>query len=188
MSARPIPKFTINLLPSFQFEKKPLGKLLKWALTFGRYIVIFTELIVLSAFFSRFYFDARLTDLHESIAEKQAIIESAKDLEQKIKILKRNLSLIKNLEEKEEPYPAILKSLAGIMPEDVVLENVNFNPGEISFSASAYSISGLNTFLKNLKSSQKFIAVSLVSISKGKTEERGIKFNVAMKPQILAFK
>ena len=41
----------INLLPKDKWEVGVIGKLLKWALNIGRYIVVFTELIVISAFF-----------------------------------------------------------------------------------------------------------------------------------------
>jgi hypothetical protein len=65
-----MPKKEINLLPKEEFEKKPLGKFLVWALSIGRYIVIFTELIVILAFLSRFKLDRDLADLNQSVREK----------------------------------------------------------------------------------------------------------------------
>jgi hypothetical protein len=75
-----MPKQEINLLPREEFEKKPIGKFLTWALSIGRYIIIFTELIVILAFLSRFKLDRDLSDLNQSIREKQAVIRLRKFL------------------------------------------------------------------------------------------------------------
>ena len=81
------PKSEIELLPQEGWEKGTLGKLLKWALTAGRYIVIVTELAVIMAFLSRFKFDRELTDLHEEIKQKQAVIQSAQSFETEFRFL-----------------------------------------------------------------------------------------------------
>ena len=63
-------KLKINLLSKKDLEEKALGRFLKWSLSFGRYIIVGTEIIVLIAFFSRFKLDRQLTDLHEAINQK----------------------------------------------------------------------------------------------------------------------
>ena len=60
---------SINLMPG---RETSFGeKFLNWSLTFGRYIIIGTEIIVLVAFFSRFKLDRDFIDLHDQVKEKQ---------------------------------------------------------------------------------------------------------------------
>jgi len=75
----PAQKSQIELLPREEWEETSFGKFLKWLLTVGRYIVIFTELVVILAFLSRFKLDRDLTDLYKQIENKQAIIQNSTD-------------------------------------------------------------------------------------------------------------
>jgi hypothetical protein len=65
-----VPTLEVNLLPKDPFLSTSLGKLLQWSLTVGRYLVIFTELIVVSSFAARFSLDRQVTDLNASILQK----------------------------------------------------------------------------------------------------------------------
>ena len=71
----------INLLPQEEFRKSPVGRILHWATTTFRTIVIITELIVIVAFLSRFSLDAKNADLNDIVRQNQSIIESYKDFE-----------------------------------------------------------------------------------------------------------
>ena len=59
----------INLLPQEEFAASTLGRILAWILSTFRILVIMTELIVILAFLSRFWLDARTTDLNEEIKQ-----------------------------------------------------------------------------------------------------------------------
>ena len=67
---------TINLVPKDPFFATIPGRVLKWALSAGRYIVIFTELVVIISFATRFTLDRQVTDLNDTITSKEAIINS----------------------------------------------------------------------------------------------------------------
>ncbi|MBI3385346.1 hypothetical protein HY030_04095, partial [Candidatus Gottesmanbacteria bacterium] len=108
----PLPKININLMPTEDLERTPAGRFLKWALTVGRYIVIFTELIVLIAFLSRFWLDRTLSDLHESIKQKQAIVKSAKDLEDQARSVQNRLHEVSTILAGNVNAEDILKLLA----------------------------------------------------------------------------
>ena len=71
----------INLLPKEKWETGTAGKLLKWALSIGRYIVVFTELVVISAFLYRFSLDRKLMDINEQVNQQKKIIVTYGDLE-----------------------------------------------------------------------------------------------------------
>ena len=67
---------TINLIGEEEMAHTPVGRIVAWAVTYGRYIMIGTEIIVLLAFISRFSLDRKLTDLNDEVSQKQAIIDA----------------------------------------------------------------------------------------------------------------
>ena len=82
-----MPAKTINLLIHTDFDKTFLGKFLRWSLTYGRYIIICTEIIVLLAFIYRFSLDRKITDLNDEIEQKSAIIAANSNFEEQFRNL-----------------------------------------------------------------------------------------------------
>lgn len=175
-----MPKKEINLLPREEFEKKPFGHFLIWALTVGRYVVIFTELIVIIAFLSRFKLDRDLSDLYESIREKQAIIEASSSFEQDFRFLQKRLLTIKTFQEEKVSTVPILAEISSLTPFDVILSSLSFDEEGIRITASALSEEGLGSFISNLSLSPKFKEINLSSISK-KAEGPEINFSLTAK-------
>lgn len=170
--------FNINLLPGEEFGKKPLGKFLTWVLTYGRYIIIGTEIIVLLAFLSRFKFDRDLTDLHQSIAQKQAVILAASDLEQQVRALQNRLLIAKKLEQQRDFPPRLLSTFEGLTPQDVTLTEFSLDTSKLTLTAVALSNNSFTTFLNNLSSSSYFGDISLDNVGKAK-EGGGIEFKIS---------
>lgn len=174
-------KINLNLLPNEGLEKTTTGRLLKWTLSVGRYIVIFTELIVLLAFLSRFWLDRTLSDLHETIIQKQAIIKSAQDLEQQSRSIQNRLKeangiLLDNLKAQE-----ILSFLEKSTPTDMVFNSINIKKDQISLSASTLSELSLAVFSYNLKKSNLFTKINLEGVEKNKTQQGEISFSLSAK-------
>lgn len=178
MAAR---KRDIELAPKEEWEKRPLGRFLKWALTIGRYIVIITELIVILAFLSRFKLDRDLTDLYEEIRQKQAIVESASDFENDFRFLQKRLATIQSLEEEQLGAARVLEEVTRLTPLDVSFTDLSSTSEEISFTATALSEAGLATFLRELKASPRFEKLILSQVSSETTKEIGIQFNLSAK-------
>lgn len=171
-----MPKKEINLLPREEFEKKPLGRFLTWALSVGRYIVIFTELIVILAFLSRFKLDRDLSDLNQSIREKQAIIEASAEFEKEFTFFQTRLATIKKLKSKETSFTQIVSAIGSLTPLDVAISNLSFSENSLRINATALSEKGLGSFLANLAASPNFKEVSLTNISKSIETGPEIKF------------
>lgn len=171
-----MPKDKINLLPQEDFEKKPLGKFLLWALSAGRWIVILTELVVIAAFISRFKFDRDLTDLHDKIKQKQAIIQSYSAFEKEFRFFKTRIAQIQTLYAKQVDSSAVLNTVALSLPGDVLLSQFSFEESSLSISGVALSEEGLGNFLAGLITSKKFKNIDVSSITR-KKDEAGIRFS-----------
>lgn len=74
---------SVNLLPYERFEFSPLGRFLVWALSTGRLVVVLTELVVIGAFLSRFWFDRKLSDLRQVRIERSASVQAMEDVRTK---------------------------------------------------------------------------------------------------------
>lgn len=174
-------KKTIDLLSKEGLEKTPIGKFLQWGLTFGRYIVIFTELIVIIAFLSRFKLDRDLAKLHEEIQEKQAIIVSLEELENDVRFLQKRLEFIKKTElESLKPAP-ILEELSQITPIDLTFSELEIKTDSTSIKGNCLSKIGLSTFLNGLKSNERFSQIELGSISSKGKKDPTLKFELSAK-------
>src|SRR3989344_871361 len=115
MPAKPI---AINLLGQEDLKHTAQGRIIGWALTYGRYIMIGTEIVVLLAFISRFSLDRRLTDLKEEISQKQAILEANISLEQDIRLLQDTLGKIKLTTTNQSAPLDALTLLQAVLPSD----------------------------------------------------------------------
>ncbi|NCN24447.1 MAG: hypothetical protein GW945_03125, partial [Candidatus Pacebacteria bacterium] len=89
----------INLVPRDPFYETAIGKTLRWALSAGRYIIIFTELIVIISFAARFTLDRQLTDLNSDIERKKSVILSYGTLESDIRTIQSKITDYTELEQ-----------------------------------------------------------------------------------------
>jgi Tfp pilus assembly protein PilN len=169
-------KPSIEFLPKEDWEKGIFGSILKWALSFGRHVVYFTELIVILGFLSRFKLDRDLTNLGEKIKQQQAIIDSSSLFEKDFRFLQKRLSEVENLRKDQLEAEATLTELASLIPLDVSLSDLNVSTKEVSLTATSLSEQGLKTFLNNLKKSPRFTDLALSEIGLGLDKEIGIRF------------
>lgn len=170
-------KFTtpdINLLPKAELSNSPSGKFLEWALSWGKKIVIVTELVVVLAFLSRFYFDTEVANLSEDIDHKKAIIESSADFENEFRSVTERVDNIVKIE-KEPSTVAILRTVEKNIPSSVQLTQINIDKDVINFSGLGDDQS-LFQMVANFRDSSQFKDLSLDKISKG--ESTDVNFSV----------
>jgi len=168
----------IDFLPKEEWEKGALGKLLIWALSVGRHIVIFTELIVILAFLSRFKFDRDLTDLSEKIKQEQAIVTASADFEAGFRFLSKRLETISDFRQNQLQANQVMKELAAVTPVDVFLSDFSVEEQEFNLTATAITEAGLGSFIKNLKESPDFEKLAVMQVVSGGAREVGIKFEL----------
>jgi hypothetical protein len=164
--------FDINLLPKDPFFATPAGQVLKWSLSIGRYIVIFTELVVILSFVTRFSLDRQVTDLNDAISQKKVVIESYGDLEESVRQIQSVLeeySLLRQQVNITEVFPELTK----IIPRDTELTELVLRPDQISFSGKTVKQSSLNIIINNIQLSNRFSNVSIDKIESNTTEDEG---------------
>lgn len=169
----------INLLPKDKFAESSLGKLVKWAVSVGRWIVVFTEFIVICAFLSRFYFDTQLANLFDELKQKQAMVDSAYSFEENFRQVQKKTQLVKSLLIGQDNPSLLISDVGSILPLNVSLKGVSLDEKTILISGSALSEKGLSTFLKALGTLPKISQVSLSNVSTDKETPSIVNFNVS---------
>jgi len=137
-----LPVISINLLPKDVFLDSIVGKFLLWSLSIGRYLVVFTELVVILSFLSRFQLDRKLTDLNENIEQQKQIILSYADTEAKFNTAKDKIEMIKQRQENQIGIDS-LSFLEKNLPIDIRISNISFQPQGWNIEASSLSIASL---------------------------------------------
>lgn len=170
----------INLLPKEKWETGSTGKLLKWALSIGRYIVVFTELIVISAFLYRFGLDRKLMDINEQIEAKKKTIVSYGDLETNFRSLQAKLIGISQAEKNSLDISAILTGLSEITPLDTTYNSIDVAGQKVSLEGQTLSETGLATLLTKAQESQIFSGVSLDNVSSANEKSQTINFRMEL--------
>lgn len=176
----------VNLLPTDEFEKKALGKFLKWSLSYGRYIIISVELVVFLVFFSRFVYDQRLADINDRVGQKYAIVVSAAEFESRIRSIQKRIEDIKMLDQDRTIYLNVLSRLEQITPAEVAYTTLSFNKETVSLEGKAATNESFAKFITLLKTDDKFSNITLLNVGKKetgeqtKTTENLIEFSLSM--------
>lgn len=165
MPAATFSHIDINLIGEGDFSHTPIGRVVTWATTYGRYIMILTEIIVLLAFISRFSLDRKLTDLNEEISQKQAIIEANSDLEQRILVLQQKLTSLSALVVSQKAPLDSFESIRTAIPPDVYLDSLDVSDKSAKTAVIAGTTQGISVLLTNLKANPHFTDIQVGDIS-----------------------
>lgn len=174
----PAKKIKINLLPQEEFAGTTFGRILSWALSSFRVIVIITEMVVMLAFLSRFWLDARLTDLNELIKQKQTIISSQKDFEKEFRELQKRIAIFAALSKKEPKATTLIREISSRTPGGVLLSSLSIAEDKVLIRAIAESERSVAQFITNLESSDIYQSVILSGVDSDPEIPNGLVFSL----------
>lgn len=164
----------LDLLHPQSNPEKLVVKLIRWLLSTGRYILIFTEAIVLIAFISRFKLDTDLAEKKDAIEAQIPYLESLKPYEILIRQTQLKLSTIGSVKAASADYPLVLKRIADQTPQGVILNSMSLSKDTanvtIQMNATSQSNNDLSSFVAGLKQDPLFSNVTVASVSL----ERGV--------------
>ncbi|MFA5827802.1 MAG: hypothetical protein WC841_00365 [Candidatus Shapirobacteria bacterium] len=182
-------KKEISLLPDEENPNSPSARFLRWITTIGRFIIVFTELIVISAFLSRFWLDRKNSDYSEVLRQHKAILESTQEFEQEYSLLQQRLKVIKDFYSKTPEYNSKIASLAESTPNGIVFNNLTLenNTDKKSIVANIDLISlreeSIIDLITNLTVNENIKTVDVKSIEKKPKENKySVKLYLVFKP------
>lgn len=180
-SARPN-HLSINLLPQDPFYETPIGRVMAWASTVGRYLVIFTELVVIISFASRFKLDRDLTDLNSEILQKSQIVDSYGELENNVRVTQIKTGYVAQ-QKNGYNFIDVLDTVTQSLPNDVVLTVLQVFSQEIQVTGTALTPEALAQMVRNLQA-QPTVAALFVDQIKSSTQG-GVGFEFVLHMQLI---
>ncbi len=177
MSKKPS-QIRINLLPKDPFLSSALGRLLQWALSAGRYIVIFTELVVIVSFATRFVLDRKLTDINTDIFKKRAVILSYGDLEDRFRATQSKLEQLSKLQQ-DVNITDVFENLTKVTPKDVKLSQLTISTTGVTINGKTQSQASFNLLINNLQLSNQFYNISVSNVESTQDEGAAFAFMIA---------
>lgn len=175
-------------LPSINLVKKDnvnfFDKLITWTLTIGRVVVIFTEIVALSAFLYRFSLDQQLIDLHSENKNLQSFVQGQKKSEDDYRKLQGRLATIQELHLASQRMPKILADLDMIIPKDnsFTFNSITISGEVIRIDGSVRSVDAVAVLIEALKKNKNVVSVSLDRIeNRISSATLGITFTVKIK-------
>jgi len=170
----------INLLPEDQFQSSTLGRILKWALSSFRVMVIITELVVMSAFLSRFWLDARNSDLNEELNINKSQVLTYSSTEAEFRSYQKKLSILKSLYN-ENQNTELISGIVNLIPSDVVLSSIQKTKDGIQIKALSYTEQSIAQFLVNLSQLGQLSEVVLSQVASSVDNEAITTFTITAK-------
>ncbi len=173
-------KRSINLLPRDPFENSTLGVILEWALVFGKWSVIVTQLIVMGAFLWRFALDRNLTDLRKAIARDIAVIKSYEQVERDYILTQKQLTQAKSAMSSQDSVIKTIADIERITPSEVWYDRISFTPTTLSMTAYAASLPAFGQFLSLVQTDPLFGGVKIGKLESSTTKGAQMQFDIAM--------
>jgi len=175
------PRKEISLLPDADNPNSVGEKIIYWISNILRYIMVFTELIIIIAFLSRFKLDQRNTDLSDRLRNQKYILETTANFEKEYRSLQQKLELIKTLYKEQPNYYDKIISIVNNTPSDIIYNTLNVTNKDskitVNLSVFAYQEEAIIDFINQLSLNQKIKAININNIEK-KTREN--KYNVTL--------
>lgn len=168
-------KKELSLLPDSENPNSFSARLIKWLTTVGRWVIVITELVVVSAFISRFSLDRKNSDLSETIRQQQAILESTQDFEKEFNSFQQRLKFIKDFYTNDPQYDQKIKTLVNSTPSDLIYKNISVkldDANKVTANASliAFNEDSIIRFITNLMANPEINDVKINQIEKKSQE------------------
>ncbi len=178
-------KKELSLLPDSENPDSFGAKIIKWLTTVGRWVIVLTEFIVVSAFISRFWLDRKNSDLSETIRQQQAILETTQSFENEFNSFQQRLKFIRSFYNNDVQYNQKITYLIKSTPNDLVYQNISIKKDEtnnhISATAllTAFNETSLISFINNLTLNPNIESVKINQIEK-KQQENNYSISISI--------
>lgn len=171
----------IDLLKPTLSRDTRITAAINWALVYGRFILIFTELAVIGVFVARFSLDAAIADEKETLTRQQNIVTSLAQTEAQFRATYDRIALTKALLNKQRNPSPILSHILVSIPQGVTVFSVSLTEaGAVQFNGIAQSPETFRQLYQELTHSTLLTNVTLGTVAYGK---EGVSFSVTAQAQ-----
>jgi len=158
-------KYKINLLP--EKERDFLDKSIYFALHYLRYVLVITQIVVISVFFYRFKIDQEIIDLKDELQQKQEIVAVSDPLLKQAEIVDLKTKQIREVLVNQAQFSESFTYFLDTFPQHLTIKRLDIRGDSYKFDATTTDPEAIRTYLNRLKKDKRFKVVTLGSIKRG---------------------
>ncbi len=169
------PSLNINLLPQETIEVEK-NSLLRWVLTIGRYLVIFTEVVAIGTFVFSIYLSTQKNNLRDSISQSEQQVRAFQSCdttdktafcEDRFLRIQSQVNQISALRASQVQQNEVIAELFKLLPTNLKLKTLTIDGVNLSFSGTFPAEQQLQTLVDSFNKSEKITQLDLTSLTKG---------------------
>jgi len=142
-----------------------------------RYILVFTQLIVISVFFYRFKVDQDIIDLKDSVKQKREIVLATSPLMKEVSQVNNKVDTVKKILTIQDGFVKLKEYIFSKVPSVIVLKSIRLKESSLEFSGLSADPQAVRDLYDSLTEDKKFEKINLEGVKK--TEE-GYAFSMTL--------
>lgn len=171
---------TVNLLPGDRFEFSAWGRFLLWGLSTGRLVVVLTELVVIAAFLSRFWFDRRLSDLRQVRIERSAAVQAMDETRAKWERLQSKTEVISQASSRNFDAAERLTKIQSLTPAGVEFDSIDIGSQAAVVRGYVPGSGGFSRLFSKIKAEKSFAGVAVRRLEQSSDRPPGFEFEMEL--------
>lgn len=161
-------KYKINLLP--EKERDFLDKSIYFVLHYLRYVLVITQIVVISVFFYRFKIDQEIIDLKDELQQKQEIVAVSDPLLKQAEIVDLKTKQIREVLVNQAEFLESFTYFLNTFPLHLTIKRLDIRNGIFKFDATTTDPEAIRSYLARLNKDGRFTDITLGSIKRSDTE------------------
>lgn len=170
-------KYKINLLEQKSDGKGFLKKLNYFFFNYFRYILVITQLIVISVLFYRFTIDQNIINLKEEIDQQESMLKVIKPIIDESQVIDSKIKKAKDILNNQDIFRNQLIYLLPNFPSTIFLDKLSFTKESVHMEGMILNPIELQAFFNKVKKDNKYKEVVLSNISKS---DQGYLFSMSL--------
>lgn len=168
-------KDSINLLP--EKSRNITEKILYFALHYLRYIIVITQIVVISVFFFRFTIDQRIIDLKERVNQKQEIIKITSPIIVEAREVSSKMTYVKKQIGMQNAFLTNIDNVFSVIPTEISLFEFEVNEKNVLLRGKSTTIEAVRYLHGVLQKKPGFKKVSIDTVVK---DQNGFVFSIVV--------
>jgi Tfp pilus assembly protein PilN len=132
------------------------------------------------AFLSRFWLDAKNSDLSDEVKQKEAQILASASFEESFRNTQKKLTIFSDATATQGVISTYLGAIPRAMPSDIFLVSSSINPGGATITGLALSEQSIAQFMVNLEALEVFNTVELTRVDTNSDNQSLIAFTISL--------
>jgi len=161
-------KYKINLLP--EKERDLLDKGIYFVLHYLRYVLVITQIVVISVFFYRFKIDQEIIDLKDELLQKQEIVAVSDPLLKEAEIVDLKTKQIRETLVDQALFIESFTYFLNTFPLRLTIKRLDIQGGMYKFESITTDPETIRSYLARLKQDKRFKLITLGSIRRSGPE------------------